>query len=1087
MVEPDPLPAKSVSYNRSAGCTRFFVLSLKTRVSFFSIANVLAQRFDSGEIDVTSVYTIWTPFLMVDINAEGIALLYQSFPPRILIIAGHPVGAYIAFQGGHAMATGLDGNEKADRNVCESPDLAASIIASALDAIIVIDDDDRIVLFNPAAERMLACSASEAMGSSVERFIPQLHRVAHSKHIRHFAESGVISLKMGEPGPAWGLRATGEEFPMEASISKVESGGERFFTAVLRDVTDRYRAEQAVRESEQRFRLVADTAPVLIWMSDTEKLCTYFNKPWLNFTGRSLEEELGDGWVDGVHPDDWQRCLDTFRQTFDQRESFEMEYRLRRHDGEYRWILDAGVPRFNQDGSFAGYIGVGVDVTERRRAAENLSRYASIIESSGEAIMGTDLNGIVTHWNKASERLFGYSANEAIGRHISFLGAEHRAAEVRNNLRRVLNGEVLQPYETVRHRKDGTPVDVLLTPSPIVTSSGLIVGTSGICRDISEMKRGQEALARHSAIVESSEDAIISTDLNCVIRSWNPGAERIFGYTPAEVVGQSVNILIPPELQEEEDAIVEKLRAGEPIPHFETIRITKGAKRIDVSWSVSPVRDSTGKVVGGSKIARDITEQKLEGQQRLLSENRFRQFFETLPEYCYMVSPQGEIMDANPAVCAVLGYTKDELVGKPVSVIYAPECQQKAPEIFRRWKTDGFVRNEEMVIITKQGQRRAVLLNIGAIRDAAGEMVSSASVHIDITDRKASENRLREYEKAVEGLEEMLVVVDRQYQYLIANRKFLTMRNLTREQVEGRLAKDVMNTGVFEAVAKERLDECFKGKVVRYEMKYAYPDIGEREILVSYFPIDGPTGVDRVACIFQDITERKQAEAALSDMARKLVEAQEQERARIARELHDDITQRLAMLAIELGQIQANRNDLPPDFLSRMHDLRQQTTQISADVQALSHDLHSSNFEFLGVAAGIKSWCDEFGERKGIGIEFNSCGLLNSLRPEISLCLFRVLQEAANNAARHGGAKRIEVQLTEEPWEVHLLIRDFGLGFDIDAARQGRGLGLTSMQERVRMLGGKIAIDSKLKGGTTIHVRVPLGNDRGKHDSPSSD
>jgi PAS domain S-box-containing protein len=979
----------------------------------------------------------------------------------------------------------LDGSGQLERTLLESPDLAVGIIASALDAIIVIDDAERIVLFNPAAERMFVCPASDAIGSSVGRFIPRLYRAAHSKYIRHFAESGVINLRIGGPGPLWGLRTTGEEFPMEASVSKVDSAGERFFTAVIRDITGRHRAEEAVRESEQHFRLVADTAPALIWMSGTDKRCTYFNNSWLSFTGRSIADELGDGWLAGVHPDDLQRCLETYNRAFDRRERFEMEYRLRRHDGEYRGVFDVGVPRFNHDRSFEGYIGIAIDVTERRRAAEALSRYAAIVESSDEAIMGADLTGTVLDWNKAAERLFGYSANEAIGRKISFLGAENRAAEVQNNLRRILNGELVQPYETVRHKKDGTPVDILLTLSPILDSSGRIVGASGICRDMSELKRGQEALSRHSAIVESSEDAIISTDLDCVIKSWNPGAERMFGYTPAEAVGQSIDILIPPQLQEEENTILKKLRAGEPISHFETIRITKGARRIDVSWSVSPVRDSTGKVVGGSKIARDITHQKLAERQRLLSESRFRQFFETLPEYCYIVSPQGEIMDANPVVCSVMGYSRDELVGAPISTIYAPECLPKAREIFSRWKAEGIVRNEEMVVITKQGQRRSVLLNIGSIKDSAGETVSSASVHVDITERKSAENRLREYEKAVEGLEEMLVVVDRQYRYLIANRKFLHSRRMTREQVEGHFAKDVMNEGMFEAVAKEKLDECFQGNVVRYEMKYTYPEIGERDILVSYFPIEGASGIDRVAGVFQDITERKQAEAALSDMARKLVEAQEQERARIARELHDDVTQRLAMVAIELGQIQADRPDLPPDFLNYLRKLRQETNQISADVQALSHDLHSSNFEYLGVSTGIKSWCHEFGERKGLDIEFNSFGLLNSLPSEISLCLFRVLQEAANNAAKHAKAKRVEVQLCEQPGEIYLVVRDFGIGFDKEVA-MGRGLGLTSMLERVRLVGGTIAIDSKPMEGTAIHVRIPLGAERAKHDSLNS-
>ena len=128
-----------------------------------------------------------------------------------------------------------------------------------------------------------------------------------------------------------------------------------------------------VRESEERFRLVANTAPVMIWMAGTDRLCTYVNQPWLEFTGRPLEAELGNGWVEGVHKEDLKRCLETYSQAFDQRQSFEMEYRLRRNDGEYRWILDIGVPRFNPDGSFAGYIGSCLDITDRKLAEEALA------------------------------------------------------------------------------------------------------------------------------------------------------------------------------------------------------------------------------------------------------------------------------------------------------------------------------------------------------------------------------------------------------------------------------------------------------------------------------------------------------------------------------------------------------------------------------------------------------------------------------------------------------------------------------------------------------------------------------------------
>ncbi|HEX4922399.1 MAG TPA: sensor histidine kinase, partial [Candidatus Bathyarchaeia archaeon] len=217
----------------------------------------------------------------------------------------------------------------------------------------------------------------------------------------------------------------------------------------------------------------------------------------------------------------------------------------------------------------------------------------------------------------------------------------------------------------------------------------------------------------------------------------------------------------------------------------------------------------------------------------------------------------------------------------------------------------------------------------------------------------------------------------------------------------------------------------------------------------------------------------KRAEEALSGMTRKLVEAQEQERARIARELHDDINQRLAMLVVELGQVQENHSELPHVILEHMHKLQQQTTRISADVQALSHDLHSSQLEYLGVVAGMKSWCKEFGERQKLKIDCRH-DVRSTLTPEIGLCLFRVLQEALHNAAKHSGVNRINVQLHEESGEVHLNVRDLGKGFDVEVARQGRGLGLTSMRERVRLVNGTIEIQSTPMGGTTIHVRVPL-------------
>lgn len=151
------------------------------------------------------------------------------------------------------------------------------------------------------------------------------------------------------------------------------------------DIAERQLGDQARRESEERFRLAANAAPVLIWMSGPDKLCDFFNDPWLEFTGRSLKQELGNGWTEGVHSEDLRRCLETYTAAFDRRESFQMEYRLRRYDGQYRWVYDKGVPRFNPDGTFAGYIGSCTDVTSHKLAEEALSSVSGrLIEAHEE-------------------------------------------------------------------------------------------------------------------------------------------------------------------------------------------------------------------------------------------------------------------------------------------------------------------------------------------------------------------------------------------------------------------------------------------------------------------------------------------------------------------------------------------------------------------------------------------------------------------------------------------------------------------------------------------------------------------------------
>jgi PAS domain S-box-containing protein len=243
-------------------------------------------------------------------------------------------------------------------------------------------------------------------------------------------------------------------------------------------------------------------------------------------------------------------------------------------------------------------------------------------------------------------------------------------------------------------------------------------------------------------------------------------------------------------------------------------------------------------------------------------------------------------------------------------------------------------------------------------------------------------------------------------------------------------------------------------------------------------PWKTPSGVVGGILIFaEDVTRRKQMEEALSGVSRRLIEAQERERSRIGRDLHDDIVQRLALLAVQLEQVQQNSPDLHVEVRRRLGEIWKLSTEIATDIQSLSHELHSAKLSYLGIAVAIKGFCREFGEHHKVEIEFESRDLPRQLPPDVSLCLFRVLQEALHNATKHSGVKRFDVQLWGMSGDVHLTISDLGSGFDTEAATKGRGLGITSMQERLKLVNGELTITSPSKRGTTIHARVPLGLD----------
>lgn len=249
-------------------------------------------------------------------------------------------------------------------------------------------------------------------------------------------------------------------------------------------------------------------------------------------------------------------------------------------------------------------------------AEERNAMLAAIVNSSQDAIISKDLQGIITSWNHSATHIFGYSASEMIGEPITKLIPFDRLDEELIIMSRLRNGDKVDHFRTKRLAKSGKLIDVSLSISPVRNSEGSIIGFSKMARDISELIKAEEQGAILSAIIASSDDAIISKDLNSIITSWNNSAERIFGYTEAEMIGQSILKLIPEDRQEEEPLILGLIKSGQRVDHFEAKRLTKWGTLIDVSLTISPVKDLQDNIIGVSKIARDISAQKLEEQRK---------------------------------------------------------------------------------------------------------------------------------------------------------------------------------------------------------------------------------------------------------------------------------------------------------------------------------------------------------------------------------------------------------------------------------------------------------------------------------------
>jgi PAS domain S-box-containing protein len=500
------------------------------------------------------------------------------------------------------------------------------------------------------------------------------------------------------------------------------------------------------------------------------------------------------------------------------------------------------------------------------------------------------------------------------------------------------------------------------------------------------VERADDLLA---ALVDSSDDAIVSKTLDGVITSWNKSAERMFGYTREEAVGQHITLIIPADRRDEEAKIVEKLRRGERLDHFETVRVRKDGTLLDLSLTISPVKDAAGRVVGASKVARDITERK-QAEQALAERARL---LDLSNDAILVRDGVDRIKYWNQSASELYGYSRDEAVGRVSHELLRTEFPEPLERITEQLRQDNRWTGE-LIHRHRDGSRIIVASRWALDRDDRGHQMRVLETNSDISQQKLNEKALRESEDRLRTLSDELEI---------------QVRSRTQE-LEQRNA----------------------------------------EIL--------------------------QQSEQLRELSNRLLNTQDDERRRIARELHDSAGQLITLLGMNLAGI-AQRVGQNPSLSETVEDTQSLLQQLSREIRTTSYLLHPPLLDENGLSQAIHWYMQGLKERTDLDIELSVPENFGRLPADLELTIFRIVQEGLTNIHRHSGSKTAAIHLSRSADSVLLKIEDHGKGISpekLAALRAQRtGVGITGMRERVRHLKGVMDIQAS-ETGVTISVTFPV-------------
>ncbi|HTS52114.1 MAG TPA: PAS domain S-box protein, partial [Burkholderiales bacterium] len=745
--------------------------------------------------------------------------------------------------------------------------LLSAIVGSSNDAIMSWSAGGTLLTWNEGAEAMLGYSAEEMVGNSVSLLMPPGD--ADWQELTRAVAAGEKILNQA----AVRRHRDGTMIQLAVTCSPVrdERGEVTAISCIARDIRQQKLQERLLAEDHRRSKLALESAGLSLWDWDIPASRVHHDDAFARLLGYAPGDmpRSSRPWEGMIHPDDARRLADHIECHLAGRcEFFELEFRVCSRDGKRLWIGARGrVVGRDRSGAPLRMIGTCQDISQRKRAEQTSHMLAAFLDSSDDSIVSRTLDGTILSWNRGAERILGYSAAEMVGcSHLLLIPPERRdeAARITELVR---TGETVCDLETVRRHKAGHEVHLALTVAPLRDSEGRVIGIASLGRDITKRMRADSARGLLAAVVESSQDAIISHGLDGTILSWNHGAEEIFGYTASEVIGNSYHLLVPGEFPGQMRERCVRIERGDRIAPFETAARRKDGSSVLVSVSVAALRDQAGRIAGVAAVARDISTQK---RLELLMERtqaighvggwevdcRSGRLFWTDETYrIHDLSPGRYV----PTVDSAVGFFAQDAV----PTIH--RAMQRAMEL-------GEPFDAELALITARGRSVWVRV-IGEAQREDGQVTHVYGTLQDITGRRQAEDALRQRERQLESIldnvaEGMIVLsaagsierFNRQAQHMFGYGA-QEVRGLHLKQITIELGYEDQGTAGAAADWMQRLVGSRREVTGRRKDGSIFPlELAVSEIVMS-------PGPNQFTAIARDITERKSWESRIYSLA----------------------------------------------------------------------------------------------------------------------------------------------------------------------------------------------------------------------------